>query len=240
VLADFFEDHQPVGVTEEVLVRRLADIYWKMLRLQRIELNQYELAMSAPITVTEMARFGIELSDDMGWVLNNLVRFDRLAIDGIQEEIQFFQRLLGGKTSYEDFQIMKRDYPEFYQKLVSMAREGRVPDYSDDTLMFFRVIDQHDQSVYATEFLAHNLVMGHAEIVEAYERRDDYFEVFQQIRVQRRIDLMSHSSLSRVSEDLNRAFAKGLAELRKQQAWRFAHRVIDVTPTAQEGSQQYV
>lgn len=237
ILADFFEDHQPVGMTEEVLVRRLADIYWKMLRLQRIESNQYELAMSAPITVTEMARFGIELSDDMGWVLNNLVRFDRLAIDGIQEESLFFQRFLGGKVSYEDFQIMKRDYPECYQRLVSMAQEGRVSDYSDDTLMFFRVIDEHDRSVYATEFLAHSVIKGYAEIIDAYERRDDYFEVFQQIRVQRRIDLMSHSSLSRVSEDLNRAFAKGLAELRKQQAWRFAHRVIDVTPTAQ-GSQQ--
>lgn len=239
VLADFLEDHQPVGRTEEVLVRRLADVYWKILRLQRIESNQYQLAMSAPITVAEMARFGIELADDMGWVLNNLTRYDQKMIDGFREESQFFQRFLGGKVSYEDFQIMKRDYPEFYQKLVSMAQEGRVPDYSDDTLMFFRVIDKHDQSVFATEFLAHNVVMGYAEIIDAYERRDDYFEVFQKIRVQRRIDLMSHSSLSRVSEDLNRAFAKGLAELRKQQAWRFEHRVIDVTPMVQ-GSPQHV
>lgn len=239
VLADFFEDHQPVGMTEEVLVRRLADIYWKMLRLQRIELNQYELAMSAPITVAEMARFGVELSEDMGWVLNNLSRYDQLSIDRLRKEVEFCERLLGGKTSYENFQLFKQEHSDLYQHLVSMAQERRVSDYSDDTLMFFRVTDRNGQTVYATELIAHEIIKGYSEILDAYWRRDDYFEVFQQIRVQRRINLMSHSSLSRVSEDLNRAFAKGLAELRKQQAWRFAHRVIDVTPTAQ-GSQQYV
>lgn len=239
ILADFCEDHQPVGMTEEVLVHRLADIYWKILRLQRIESTQYELAMSAPITVAEMARFGVELSEDVEWVLNNLSRYDQLAIDDLREEVRFCERLLGGRASNENFQLLKQEHSDLYQYLVSMAREGRAPDYSDDTLMHFRVIDQHDQSVYATEFMAHNLIKGCSEILDAYWRRDDYFEVFQQIRVRRRIDLMSHSSLSRVSEDLNRAFAKGLAELRKQQAWRFAHRVIDVTPTVQ-GSQQRV
>lgn len=239
VLADFLEDHQPVGRTEEVLVRRLADVYWKILRLQRIESTQYELAMNAPITVAEMARFGVELSDDMGWVLNNLQRFDQELIDGFREEIEFCERLLGGKASNEDFQILKAEYPEIYQHLVAMAREIRVQDYSDDTLMSFHVLDRMGRSVHATELWAHGVVVGYSELIEAYERRDEYFEVFQKIRVQRRIDLMAHSSLSRVSEDLNRAFAKGLAELRKQQAWRFEHRVIDVTPTVQ-GSQQHV
>lgn len=239
VLAGFLEDYQPVGMTEEVLVRRLADVYWKILRLQRIESSQYKLAMSAPITVAEMARFGVELSDDMGWVLNNLARYDELSIDRLRKEVEFCERLLGGKTSYEDFQRLKQEHSDIYQDLLSLARERRVADYSDETLMFFRVTDRHGQAVYATELIAHEVIKGYSEILDAYWRRDDYFEVFQQIRVQRRIDLMSHSSLSRVSEDLNRAFAKGLAELRKQQAWRFEHRVIDVTPTMQ-GSQQHV
>lgn len=230
LLEEFAKDHEPTGATECALVRELAVIYWKKLRLERIEFAQHQLAQSLPITEAEVARVGLEVPQGFGWALAKLESYNAGNMEDLKDDCQFCERLLGGKASYEDFQVLKHDFPELYQRLVSMAQEGRVQDYSDETLRDFKVVDDFDQLVYATEFIGHGIIKGFGEIMNAYEHRDEYREAFKRVHMQRRIDLMANNRLGRPAEELSRAFARTLSELRKQQEWRRGHQIIDVTP----------
>lgn len=233
LLESFIEDCQPMGAAENVLVRELAVIQWKKLRLERVEYAQHRLALVVPITVAELAQVGCEAPEGFEGMFNQLRIFTPELIKDFQEDFQFCERLLGGKASYDDFQTLKQDYPDLYQKLVAMAQEGRAVNYSDDTLMHFRVVDEHDQTVYATELIAHSVSKRLKEIIEIYEHRDEYLAAFKKVRVQRRIELMANNRLGRPVDELSRAFARTLSDLRKQQEWRRNHQVIDVTPIEQ-------
>lgn len=230
ILAAFIEDLQPSGMAEEAQVVELAITYWKKLRLERFENLQHEMAMEVPVTAEELARVGFVVPKDFEWVLANFHRFTLELMQDFREEIQFCERFLGGKASYEDFQMLKQDFPDLYQRLVALAQEGRVEDYSDDTLRCFTVVDRFDQRVHATEFIAQGLIKGLGEIIEAYEHRAEYLAAFKKVRMQRRIELMTNNRLGRPAEELSRAFARTMSELRKQQDWRRNRDVIDVTP----------
>jgi hypothetical protein len=230
----FMVDFAPRDIAESVLVRDLAIITWKRLRLEGLEQSSLVRALNEPITAAEYSRNGIEIDSGTVWAIDYL--------DGKTEgEVEHYERARKEAQSWWDSYRGDRDilsmpvnYPTLFEVVVGRARAFGFDVSSDpdsEEVCSWALDSQKFGCDRYADYVARALIREDRELNWVEENSEQIKLAAIKAKEERLLRVIQNPGETRVNEDLSRSLYKTLSELRRHQQWRRKMSIVDVTPS---------
>jgi hypothetical protein len=230
----FMVDFAPRDIAESVLVRDLAIITWKRLRLEGLEQSSLVRALNEPITAAEYSRNGIEIDSGTVWAIDYL--------DGKTEgEVEHYERARKEAQSWWDSYRGDRDilsmpvnYPTLFEVVVGRARAfgfdvSSDPD-SEEVCSWTLDSNRYGCDRYS-DYVVRALIREDRELNWVEENSEQIKLAAIKAKEERLLRVIQNPGETRVNEDLSRSLYKTLSELRRHQQWRRKMSIVDITPS---------
>ena len=234
LLEQFMVDFAPRDIAESVMVRDLAIITWKRLRLEGLEQSSLVRALNEPITAAEYSRNGIEIDSGTVWTIEHL---DDLTEGGVEYYERARKEAQSWWDSYRgdrDILSMPVNYPTLFEVVVGRARLFGFDVSSDPDSEEVRSLDL-DSHKYGydrySDYVVCGLIREDRELNWVEENSEQIKLAAIKAKEERLLRVIQNPGKTRVNEDLSRSFIKTLSELRRHQQWRRKMSIVDVTPS---------
>lgn len=230
---------QAEGILESTLVRDLAVLTWKRLRVEQIEHRLILGKLEAPASPEELFEAGLPRRQEFQLALTF---FDRLNEENRAKFLgqkQVSEGLINPKTRAIFVDNLKQKSPKAYDRLVKWCSNRLDLDLTDNIdVLRLRMAEKAaamtgDYAELITLLgakLGQRLLDEANALIYALDHLEQINAAEQQVKDQRLASLMFAEGPSRAKDDLSRNFYRTLKELRTQQLWRRQTQVIDVTP----------
>lgn len=234
ILARLDQDFQVEDAIESLIVRQIAEVTWKMMRLDRIR-NQVESnILTRPIKASEI--FGMGFPERAG-VAYLLELPEPLSL----EYMEALARLGNGLSSIDSMEEQRAQMlelqstrPDLFSHIEALQSYSSSGAASQQTFVVvikgLRDNDESDRQLSAKR--VQELYKSFIDLSEACEHIRSRAQELQEIRSlvldKRLMDFMDRASNSRAHEDLQRSMIRLLGELRRQKDWRKNNRVVDL------------
>ncbi len=237
LLTQFNRDFLPSDVAEAAIVRELAVLTWKRLRLERLEYSAFLDAMNEPISHMDLYAKEAPMKSGMDWLIADLSVVTPELVNDCQQMLVAVKRLTDSKSLADDFAKLPNEHPKVFQAFVDLAKEHFV--FDDDERITPQLLLRLE-----LEYLNSHQNFIESAIIQLQDKADQvifvnyHFDKLKQvvasIKEERVLQQLRKDGAQRVSDDLSRTFFRTLAELRRQQKWRKDIGTIDVT-VAEDG-----
>lgn len=216
---------------ETSLVRDLAVIAWKRIRLEKLQNDYFVKKSNSPITMEELIGTGLKFNKERYdfWVKE--YRLEEGQLQNVKDTLDLIKpNMLVGITEAQLLEIKTLNPPiystivDFYQRIHPLA----LPDISDLDLvkMTFKSPNQPEQLITSIVF---DQYTAHYEASLWFNKHEDKIhEMVMQIKQERILNIMQSDITRRADDDLSRSFVRALSEYRKHHQWRMRHRVVNV------------
>lgn len=229
------------GLLEASLVREIAVVTWKKLRLDGLEGRSLSDLLARPETPEEFYEAGFIKTDGSDWALTNLDKLDDEFVETCRQD------LANSKSEPPTFKQgwatqLKREAPEAFERYMAFDREQQAKKSAGSSFNLRIILNrEQEESDEVSDEVERRLELV-VEVLQMYQRQKNEGAVYVAerleevrrlkgvIRDKRLSGFLGADRFQRGREDLNRALSRALRELRAQQAWRKKHEVIDVTP----------
>lgn len=230
-LVDHFNhDFHPADITESALVRDLAVLAWKKLRLERLE-NDYLIKKSnAPITLEEFIDCGLKFNEARFnfWVKHQFFNDEKL--DLARRSWAYIKPLLHTEITPVQLQEIKALNHLIYDAVVSMYRQA-VPFVGAEINEYELLVKTAHYPDQPRRLITSLVFEKFIEFYEAgfwcAEHQSEIEQAILQIKQERILKIMQSDSTRRANDDLSRSLMRTLSEYRKHHQWRMQNRVID-------------
>lgn len=231
---------QAEGVLESTLVRDLAVLTWKRLRVEQIEHRLILSKLELPASPEELFESGLTRRSDFELALPHLERLKEENRNKFLGQKQVGEGLIDPKTRAVFVATIQQKSPNTYQRLVNWCnvRGDRELTSNIDIIR----LSMAEKSAAATGDYAELIMLLGARLGErlldeanaliyALDHIDQVRTAEQRVKDLRLSGLILAEAPSRAKDDLSRNFYRTLKELRTQQLWRRQNQVIDVIPS---------
>ena len=233
LLEQFMGDFAPRDIAESVMVRDLAIITWKRLRLEGLEQSSLVRALNEPITAAEYSRNGIEIDSGTVWTIEHL---DDLTEGGVEYYERARKEAQSWWDSYRgdrDILSMPVNYPTLFEVVVGRARlfgfdVSSDPD-SEEVCSWTLDSNRYGCDRYS-DYVVRALIREDRELNWVEENSEQIKLAAIKVKEERLLRVIQNPGETRVNEDLSRSLYKTLSELRRHQQWRRKMSIVDVTP----------
>ncbi len=235
LLDQFRQDFAPQDVAEAAMVRDLAAQVWKQLRVEK---------MQHSMLLADLGRVVSE--DDLNYIARFYFPSERYQFLTMVFEDDFAQRVRTEKNMvriFEDFTTpptkaflaaFKKEAPDEYSKFKQLfGLEHEDKGEFEDAVLMLEVPANDDDDANMVNFLQ-QLYDADRQYRERIFWLDDnktkIIQAYQTVKADRAMKFMQNVNIARVTDDVQRAFYRTLAELRKHQTWRRSQIVVDISP----------
>ena len=237
LIAQFNHDFHPQDVMESSLIRDLAVITWRKLRLERIEQAFLINKIEAPITLEEFQSCGKGFSESAFGYWFQTKEFSLAIVPEFQEVLAFIHPFRHKKISIADLAVLKKKCPPGYQlilenyaKLHPLFLEKPTPDELSAAL-----IDTPERTRTLLTMDTLTLVYGNYEaLLWCTLNQERIKQALSTIKQERLLMLMQSDELRRANDDLSRSLIRTMNEFRRHHQWRMQNRVFDAEPIEAE------
>lgn len=231
-LLDYFiHDFQPADVIETSLVRELAVIAWKRIRLERLQNDYFVKKSNSPITLEELIDAGLKFNKNRYdfWVKDQ--KLDESQLQNVRDTLTLIKPIMRVGINDQQLLAIKTLNPPLHTSIVDFYRRIdplALPDLSDADLveMTFKFPNQPEQ--FITSIVFEKYITHYEAALWCTEHQVKIDEAVSQIKQERILKLMQSDSNRRPDDDLSRSFARTLSEYRKHHQWRMQNRILDV------------
>lgn len=229
----FINDFSPQDIAEMIVVRELAIVVWKKMRLERLENSAFLKVINDYIDDDTYRRHGIEILPDSRWLIDQLDVLTKKYVNyhkTIEEEVAPF---LNKELSLIDVEVISMMCPNLYQEILDRAVDDGVFIDREPTateLAELLVKNSKGELNLFVENCIESVSEIAAQVIWVSEMKDRLIAAKISIQEKRLMNLMMLDGPRRVYDDLDRMFFKKLAELRKHQEWRQERNTLDITP----------
>lgn len=223
LVEQFQKDFYPKDAVEMMLVREMAVITWKKLRLEKLEHDYCTRQFAVEITAEEFLSINTLFTDmtHRFWVDNGVLG---------EKGAEKLSRLLGLlvphrnlNMSIDQLGIIKKEFhfaydsilAEYYQRTPMANSE---PSLEEIVMKVIR-LDGLSQSYFLPNCIARMLPYYQGGL-QCTKFREQIEEGIVQIRQERLLKMMQLGGVQRASDDLNRAMIRAVNEYRKHHEWR--------------------
>lgn len=227
LVEQFQKDFYPNDAVEMMLVREMAVITWKKLRLEKLEHDYCARQLAAQITLEEFLSINTLFTDmtHRFWVDNGVLG---------EKGAEKLSRLLGLlephrnlNMSIDQLGIIKKEFhfayysilAEYYQRI---PLADSVPSLEEIVTKVIR-LDGLSQSYFLPNCIARMLPYYQGGL-QCVKFREQIEEGVIQIRQERLLKMMQLGGVQRASDDLNRSMIRTVNEYRKHHEWRIQNR----------------
>jgi hypothetical protein len=230
LVSQFHHDFHPSDVIETSLVRELAVITWKKLRLERLEQDYFIKKLNAPASIEELAECGLQFTQERYnfWVKGDT--FDEDTISKFKRTLDLIKSNLRNRLTVDQLRAVKALNPIIYQSLIDFFRKLEPlasPELSDEELVDKTVRFENQSEQYITSVIFERFVTLIEAGLWCIKRFDEIDQAVIQIKQQRLLKIMQSDEVRRTNDDLSRSLMRTLEQFRKHNQWRMKHHVIE-------------
>lgn len=234
-------DLQAVGMFESTLVNEISAIVWKKLRLERIEHRLVVKSLNESFTAKSFYAEGLPRQLEFDIALNHPWFWEKGCQSSIALARDLVARLSKEPTRSGVIDAIKVCLPVLYWRMVNKVRHEFRPHelihVEAKDFEFLRIAaEQSGIWDHVLGFVWKEMSLWVTKELDALEfalaRKPAIEALIPHVKDRRLMQVMRIEGAVRARDDLDRAFFRGLKELRAQQEWRLKHQVIDVTPKA--------
>ena len=234
----FIQDFRPNGVTEFSLVHELTVLAWKKLRLEKIENNFLHGLLQAAETPEEFYEAGFPGWEQIDWLLKDLSILTPAFISRHKDELELAKGIRKPEVLVKFLETAQDKYFEFYERLKETIRNP--PRKEGDGIQYIVIHnglpgyreDTKEVTVSAVDKILSSVIEQSEAVLYIAEHLEKLMQLKNLIRDRRLKNFMETTGITRPYQELSRSFFKVLAELRKQQEWRYQKSLIDVSTEA--------
>jgi hypothetical protein len=224
---EFLASFKPSDVAESSMVRELAVLTWKKLRLERLEQAAFVRALKVPVKALDICLM-VPVEECHDWLIRDIGIVTNEFIATYMELLEFLRPGSDNIELNEKFMLLASKNPEFFERF-------RKEHLLEEPYQVSREYLGHklDNQAYQDQ-LPKGWTLPEAkqwlnQIQWVAEHLDEIKAAIASVKEKRLLDLMQDQGIVRAHDDLSRAFYRTLSELRRQQSWRQKIGIIDVT-----------
>lgn len=225
----FLRDFHPEDMAEIAMVRDLAVLAWKKIRLENLELRFTLARLNAPLEYFDKNETKFLSSHRVESNLHRLSSYTSEVKNEVELAKAYAEQLQIRSATIEELEALEKTHPLIYKKLVEcINHHGFTNPTAKNVLRYEIENDDGDTELFWSYFLK-VVIEDLNEIIWFCDHRPQIEQELQAVKDRRLMELMQNEKPSRAFDDLRRNFYRTLSELRKHQEWRRKMQVVDVT-----------
>jgi hypothetical protein len=225
----FIRDFHPEDMAEIAMVRDLAVLAWKKIRLENLELRFTLARLNAPLEYFDKNETKFLSSHRVESNLHRLpsytseVRNEALLAKAYAENLQ-----VKGAT-FEELEGLEKSYQLIHKKLVEYIDHYGFTNPTAKNVLRYEIENDDGQTELFWHYFLKIVIEDLNQTIWFCDNRAGIEKELQAVKDKRLMGLMQNEKPSRAFDDLRRNFYRTLSELRKHQEWRRKMQVVDVT-----------
>lgn len=230
LVTQFHRDFHPADVIETSLVRELAVITWKKLRLEKLEQDHFIKKLNAPIKMDELIDCGLRFDEDRYKFWIGQVSLDDAETANFKETLAMIKPNQRIGISVDQLQEINALHPIIYTSLLDAFRQLEPlaePEITDEELVERTVRYPNQPERFLTSVIFERFVTLIEAALWVTKKKAEIDEAVVQIKQERLLMIMQSDGVRRVGDDLSFSLMRTLEQFRKHNQWRMQHRVID-------------
>ena len=238
----FIHDFDPRDMAEIAMVRDLAILAWKKVRLENLELRFTLDRLARPLDLIEQRQFsllGSEIGQDyLRSPSEYTLQYQQTLEHAAAFTVQMLQRHSVKALVEKDLEDLSKNCPILADHLVNEIGSS---DYTNpiakNVLRYTFINDEGDEESFLASVFKDALHYFENEL-KCFVSMDEIRRQSQALQDQRLMSLMENPQSSRAFDDVRRNLFRTLGELRKHQEWRRKLQAInlaDQSKTVEEG-----
>ena len=229
-------DFQVEDAIERMLVHQIANVIWKLMRVERMKTQIESNLLSKPIRAAELYELGFPENPGMDFLLelnSSLTSEDISYLTALSKNCSVTDRNMVQKSVIGS---LRNDRPDLLQMIETFSfRSGSfLKNFQGFKIRFLGVDtpkDEEDDSSFAEDNIPdlYKAFINFVGICQYLQKNESEIAELKHLALNKRIEeFMNRPSVSRAGEDLQRSLHRLLAELRRQKEWRKSNRIVDM------------
>ncbi len=227
LVEQFQRDFYPKDAAEMMLVREMAVITWKKLRLEKLEHDYCVRQLASPITQEEFCSIDNRFTKRMYefWVDSGFL--DEEKANDLSEMVKYIKSYQRRNVTIAQLKLIKEKYKSVYLTVLDVYRQVKPlathePSLDELVNTKFHLPDEMEKFLVPT--CIDKILPQQEAGLECVKFKDLIEAGISQIRQERLLKMMQLGGVQRASDDLNRAMIRTVAEYRKHHEWRIQNR----------------
>jgi len=225
----FNHDFRPADVIETSLVRDLAVITWKKLRLEKLEQSVFIKHYNMPITLDDFVDCGLLFNESRYKFWEEHGTISKNQVESFRDSLRVLRRHVTQNVTLEQLLEIKQKFPFVYISLEN-AFQPYAANLNADTLpqaMVDKILLDYGLDYFFIPNSFKSLISLYEDALWCTDQHSQIEEAIQKIKQERLLHMMQSEGARRANEDLARGFSRTLNEFRKHHEWRMLNRVLD-------------
>lgn len=235
LVEQFMQDFQPADIVEFEIIRDLAGLAWKKIRLENLEFKYTLDRFNSPLDTSESYEFPLLQKDNTKKYLKNTATHTPQYLSQLKAAILFTEdlssRFAEDQLTQQELNLIEKKCPLLYKVLLEAMELYELTDSERGNLLGFQLEGEYGRKIYFLQNVFDEAIKLFNDELWCFDHKEEIEQQQQTLQNKRLMELMKNQDMSRAFDDLRRNFFRTLGELRKHQKWRKESRVIDVTPT---------
>lgn len=227
LVEQFQRDFYPKDAVEMMLVREMAVIAWKKLRLEKLEHDYCVRQLASQITQGEFCSIDNRFTKRMYefWVDSGFL--DEKEANDLSEMVKYIKTYQRRNVTVAQLKLIKEKYKSIYLTVLDVYRQVKPlstlePSLDELVNTKFRLPDEPEKFLVPT--CIDKILPQQEAGLQCVKFKDQIEAGIIQIRQERLFEMMQLGGVQRASDDLNRAMIRTVAEYRKHHEWRIQNR----------------
>jgi hypothetical protein len=224
----FVRDFCPEDMAEIAMVRDLAVLTWKKIRLENLELRYTLARLNAPLDYFDK-KDTKHLSSLQ--VESNLHRLSSYTGE-IKKEAElakaYAERLQVKGATVEELEGLDKSHPLIHKKLVEYIDHYGFTNPTAKNVLRYEIENNDGGTELFWNYFLKIVIEDLNQMIWFCDNRAEIEKELQVVKDKRLMEFMQNEKPSRAFDDLRRNFYRTLSELRKHQEWKRKMQVVDV------------
>ena len=227
LVEQFQKDFYPKDAVEMMLVREMAVITWKKLRLEKLEHDYCARQLAAQITLEEFLCIDYRLTEEIYRFWIDSEGLSAKEAELLSQMVKYIEPHRRRNVSVAQLKHIKAEFKTLYASILDVYGQVKPmathePSLDELVNTKFRLPDEPEK--FLVPVCIDKLLPRFQAGLKCGAYREKIEEGIIQIRQERLLKMMQLGGVQRANDDLNRAMIRAVGEYRKHHEWRIQNR----------------
>ena len=224
----FVRDFRPEDMAEIAMVRDLAVLAWKKIRLENLELRFILSRLNEPLSFLDKHDTKFLSSHQVESILDQLCDYTSELKKEAELAVSYAEQLQANGATAEDLEGLEKSHPLIHKGLIAEIEEFDFTHPTAKNVLEYEIENDDGKTERFWTYFLKIAIEDLSQTVWLCENRAAIEQELQAVKDKRLMELMQNEKPSRAFDDLRRNFYRTLSELRKHQEWKRKMQVVDV------------
>ena len=224
----FVRDFRPEDMAEIAMVRDLAVLALKKIRLENLELRFTLARLDAPLSYSDKINTEYLSSDQIESSIPYLSDYTVELKSEAVPALDYAKQLQARGATVEDLEGLEESCHILHQKLVESINHYEFTNSTAKNVLRYEIENDDGEAELFWDYFLRETIKDLGQTIWLCEVRPKIEQELQVVKDKRLMELMENEKPSRAFNDLRRNFYRTLSELRKHQEWKRKMLVVDV------------